>query len=175
MRSLSDVYGYLNKLFAFQDHAGVLKVASGVFGAVLGYLFDQPAELSAVTGVGILLVADLITGVMAAVKKKTAVTSIALSRTLTKVFGYCSVLAVAGVVERTIFETIRAPIMVGCLWVMIATEGLSILENVRKCGVRGFGFLENILDGVRDHAKTANPADAARLGGHSEQKPPSDS
>ena len=33
---------------------------------------------------------------------------------------------------------------------MIATEGLSILENVRKCGVRTFPFLERILDGMNE-------------------------
>lgn len=159
MRPISDVHDYLVKLFAFQDGPGLLKLLAGVFGAATGYFFDQPAETSAVTGVGVLLLFDLITGIMAAIKQKRAVSSIAFSRTLTKVFGYLAVVAVAGVIEKTILESVKAPIMVGVLWVMIATEGLSILENVRKCGVRGFGFLENILDGVKEHAKHGNPAE----------------
>jgi toxin secretion/phage lysis holin len=149
---------YSLKLFALQDGDGALKVIGAMIGAAFGYVFNEPAENSSAIGVGVLLVFDLVTGVMAAIKQKKAVTSIAFSRTLNKVFGYLAILAVAGVVERTILESVRAPIMVGVLWMMIAREGLSIIENTRKCGLTGFGFLENILDGVKEHGKHGNPA-----------------
>mgnify|MGYP001292081496 CR=1 FL=1 len=158
MRSIADLYGYLVKLFAFQDSGGNVKIASGFLGVVIGYLFDRPAELSALIGVGILMVTDLVTGVMAAFKEKRAVTSVALSRTLTKLFGYVSVLIVIGVAERTILESFQGPFMTGSLYVMIATEGLSILENVHTCGIRGFGWVGTILRAAQNQAKSAAQA-----------------
>ena len=143
-----DLGGYFGKLFAFQDGEGIFKVLAAVLGVLIGYLFDQEAETSAVLGVGILVVCDTITGIMVAFKKKKARSSYAFGRILTKSFGYLAVSAVGAVCEKTVFKSNGVPIVVPILYLILATEGISILENVQKLGLGKFGALRRILGEV---------------------------
>lgn len=145
---LPDLAGYFGKLFAFQDSLGIAKVLAVAIGTVVGYLFDQDAETSAALGVGILIVVDTITGVMVAFKRRKARSSYAFGRILTKSFGYLAVACVAAVCEKTVFKSNGVPIVVPVLYLILATEGISILENVQKLGLGKFGALRRILGDV---------------------------
>lgn len=167
MRQPELIERYFVRLFAFQDLQGVVKGLTVAATIVYSYLFKADTEQAAALGLAILLVLDLVTGVAAAIKEGRAVTSRALSQTVVKLVDYFAVIVVAAVVEHTVFGKRDVPVVEGVVYLMIATEGLSILENARRCGFRSFPFLEKILDGINTNAN--NPA-ALKSGAEDEEE-----
>lgn len=148
------------KVFSFQTFiAGAVKTLAVILGVALGYLFDQQAELDSAIGAGILLIFDTLTGFAAAVVAKEVRTSRKMARVLTKSFGYLAVIIVAAVAEKTIGFKHDAPIVTGILWLIIATEGYSILENVEKMGVGKFTALRKLLGKHLDDGENNEPTD----------------
>jgi toxin secretion/phage lysis holin len=151
------------RLFSSEADSGIFfKIAGATLGVALHYLFDQPSEVDAATGAFILLVADTITGFAAAVKLKKPRTSLKLSRVISKLFGYLAVVAVATVVENTITKAANIPIVDGVLWLIIATEGFSILENVERMGLGRFKSLRLILGKVMDEGEDDNESKSVK-------------
>lgn len=94
---------------------------------------------------GGLVLLDTLTGVTAAWQAGESITSKAFSRTIVKLIGYGAALAVVAVVTRHIAGLADyQPVAVSSvLSLVIVTEAGSILENVRKLGVRlPFGIEE---------------------------------
>ena len=147
MRSIADVQRAVLSL-ADLGSMPAIKTTAMALGMLSAYLFDEPAEMAAFTGAGALVIVDTITGVMKAISKQDPVTSRTLGRGLSKTFGYLAVVIVAAVVEHTITLQTHVPIVTSVLWLVIATEGLSILENVRALGLARFPIVERVLDGV---------------------------
>ena len=145
-RIFKDTPWVVSKLFSFVDGFGLLKLLSAGIGVTLGYLFRGQTEMESAIGAFVLIVVDTATGWAAAMKNKRPRTSAKLSRIITKLFGYLAVIAVASVVEQNILR--GAPVVNGTLWIIIATEGYSIMENVERIGLGRFEILRRILGKV---------------------------
>lgn len=133
---------YLTKL---ATGSAPTKGAAALAGGILGYLFHDQASVMAAAACGALILLDTLTGVTAAWQAGESITSKAFSRTLTKVIGYGASVAVVAVVTRHIAGLADyQPVAVSSvLSLVIVTEAGSILENVRKMGVRlPFGIEE---------------------------------
>ncbi|MEQ1761602.1 MAG: phage holin family protein [Pyrinomonadaceae bacterium] len=143
-RIVSDTPHFMTSLFAVEEGTGVIKVAIVAFGMASTYLFDSPSEIQNALGAGLLVLVDTITGIMVAVKKRKPRSSAKLSRVLTKLFGYLSVVAVAAVCSKAV-PGLTLPIVDAVLWLVIATEGLSILENADALGLGRFAVLKKLL------------------------------
>lgn len=161
-RITTDLPGRLLKLLSFNDSAGIVKGIASVLGIVAGYVFDGDAARSAAIGVCILVILDTVTGFWAAVVQGVPRTSAKIARVLSKVFGYAAVTGVAAVSANTIAKGLNTPIVTGVLWLIIATEGLSILENAEKMGLAHFGFLRSILGKVIQDDNDGTPTHPAQ-------------
>lgn len=147
-RLISETPGILGKLFAFEDIGGMVKMTIIALGVATHYIFNSPSELQSAAGAAILITLDTLTGLMVAFKTGRPRTSAKLSRILTKVFGYMAVAAVASVCKKALLWQVELPLVDGILLLVIATEGLSILENVDALGVGKFPALKKILGTV---------------------------
>ena len=145
-RLIKDAPEFIRSMFSFIDGGGLLKIAAVTFAIISHYLFDKPSEQSAAIGAGVLVLMDSVTGYLAAWRRKQARTSHKLGRVITKSFGYLAVITIAAVCEDTFSNAL--PIVDGVLWLIIATEGYSILENVERMGLGRFAFLRSILGKV---------------------------
>lgn len=163
-RILRDFPYWTKNLLAWQDGFGIAKLAVAIGGAIAGYILDGPGKTDAAIGAGIVVTLDTITGYMAAVIRKRRRSSYALSRVVSKTAGYMSVVVLAAVMEKvfpgggafslSFGETnIALSPVGGVLWLIIAVEGYSILENVEKMGLGRFKFLRRILGKVIDQAE----------------------
>ena len=160
-RIVRDFPYWLKGLVAWQDGYGVVKGVVMVAGALAGYLFDGPGKVDAAVGAVIVVALDTITGYLAAVIRKRRRSSYALSRVVSKVAGYMSVVVLAAVLEKVFPDggaftiafgdnKIALSPVGGVLWLIIAVEGYSILENVEKIGCGRFKFLRRLLGKVID-------------------------
>jgi len=169
-RIVRDYPYWMHSLVAWQDGWGLVKVAAVFFGAISGYVLDGPGTADAALGAAILILLDTVTGYLAAVVKKRPRTSVVLGRVLTKTFGYMSVVVVAAVLEQvfpgsgaftvTVGENaIPLSLVGGVLWLIIAVEGYSILENVEEMGLGRFRFLRRILGKALETVEEEEPGD----------------
>lgn len=158
-RIVLDTPRFTLRLFSFVDTPGIMKMLTVGIGLAVHYLFDQPSELDAAVGAGALVVADTITGFLAAWRQGHERTSYRLSRVITKTFGYLSVVLIGAVAEKTFGKSL--PTVQAILWLIIATEGYSILENVEKMGLGRFKALRSILGKVME-TETPKAADDAQ-------------
>lgn len=148
-RIIEDLPHWLHKLAAFQaGWGGFLKVVIAASGLVYQYFVAGPNTVDAAVGAGILVIFDTLTGFMAAVAQKRRRTSRRLSRVITKTFGYLAVVVVAAVAQKTIAKGSTLPLVDLVLWLVIATEGYSVLENVEKMGLGRFKALRKLLGKV---------------------------
>lgn len=154
-------FEHYKNLFAFTDTEGFTKGALVIIVAVTSYIYPTKGLQDAAIAAGVLVVFDTITGLMAAAIQKKPRTSKAFSRVIAKTFAYLSVSAVATVVEKTIFTNSQLSISMTVLWLVIATEGLSILENVEAISGGKFSVLKKLLGKVIDNAEapTENAAE----------------
>ena len=111
-----------------------IKFPAIIFGAVFNYILPLQSHKESLYAVGALIILDTFTGVVAAWYKHTPIMSSKFSRVLVKIVGYCSVLAVSSIAMQAI-NIPKDNAITGCLWAMIATEAISIMENVHKLDV----------------------------------------
>ena len=117
-------------------------------GAAMYYVFPGEQLRSAAIAAFILILLDTVTGIAAAVAKGQPRSSKRFARVVTKLLGYMSVCVAAAIVEKTIMRGAGLPITLAALWLIIATEGLSIIENVEAISGGRFRWLRAILGKV---------------------------
>lgn len=113
------------------------------------YFLGGPSGVELLAGAAGLIVLDTVTGFWAAKQSGEPVTSAKLSRVLTKLLGYGAVIVVSSVVLHAVPNAVgwRDLTAAGVLTLVIMTEAISILENVRKMGLALPGPLEKLLAG----------------------------
>lgn len=146
---------YFRNLLAFQDGEGIVKAV--IVGLMAGatYVFPTKDLQDTAVSAAILVVLDTLTGITAVVVEKKTRTSAGFARVLAKAFAYLSVCAVAAIVEKTIFKGSGLSISMGVLWLVVATEGMSVIENVERISGGRFRLLRAILGKVLDNDKEA--------------------
>lgn len=124
----------------------IIKTASGVIGAVIGFLFDE------ITGLFIAIIAlmalDYITGVLCGIAAK-ALSSEVGFRGLVKKLMILVIIAVGHLVDTYIIGTGSA-LMTAVILLFAANEGISILENAAKLGLPIPKKLRDILEQLRN-------------------------
>lgn len=149
MRDLAAALPAVGKLVA--DMPAAKAVAAVIGGAIAYCLPDQGARDTATAAV-VLILLDTLTGVVAARSSGQAISSARLSRALVKLLGYGSVLIVAAICARMVpGATGLSGASVGAvLGLVVATEALSVLENVHRMGLKVPFGLEKFLSAKAD-------------------------
>jgi toxin secretion/phage lysis holin len=149
MRILLPLPSLLHKLFADSLGAKGLGAAAAV---IVEYLLPVQGSRDMAIAAGALLVLDTLTGAWAAFVSGRKVSSAKFARVVSKVFGYFSCLVVCAVAMRTVpgASGLLPTAIAVVLGFIIATEGISILENVGRMGVKTPPFLTKWL---RDRLK----------------------
>lgn len=113
------------------------------------YVFGSAALAQAAVGCLVLIILDTCTGFYAAIVTKQDITSARLSRVLVKVLSYGSVAVVVAILTRHMpgLNDLHEACMGLVVAVVMATEALSVLENVERMGLKGFGWLSRMLKG----------------------------
>lgn len=146
---------YFRNLITFSDGEGMIKAMLLAVSASASYLFPTVALQDTAVAAAILIAVDTVSGVTAAFVEKRRRSSQAFRRIITKAFAYLSVCAVAAVVEKTILKGSGLSVSMGVLWLIIATEGVSVIENVERVSGGRFRLLRAILGKVIDEDKIA--------------------
>lgn len=115
-----------------------IKAIGGIAGAAAVWVFPTPALQQMALGALVLVLCDTLTGVWASIVTGKGVSSARLARVITKLLGYGAASLVCATVGQTVpgLEDFQAACVGLILGFVIATEGVSILENVRRMGVR---------------------------------------
>ena len=144
MRDLISVLPAVGKLVADMPAAKAFAAVAG--GAIAYCLPDQGARDTATAAV-VLILLDTLTGVVAARSSGAAISSTRLSRALVKLLGYGSVVIVAAIGARMVPGAVGlSGASVGAvLGLVVATEALSVLENVHRMGLKVPFGLEKFL------------------------------
>lgn len=124
----------------------IIKTASGVIGAVIGFLFGE------ITGLFIAIIAlmalDYITGVLCGIAAK-ELSSETGFRGLVKKFMILVIIAVGHLVDTYIIGTGSA-LMTAVILFFAANEGISILENAALLGLPIPKKLRDILEQLKE-------------------------
>ena len=137
--------------FKVGTHTATLNKISLACGITVGFLFGGWTEL--LTAVLVLHVLDMITGVMVA-GKFNEIGSREMNKGVKKKAGNWITLILAHVIDVVLFD--RQPIAVtGMSFVLIANEGLSIVENLGNLGVYIPDFITKYLKQIRDGGDTS--------------------
>ena len=137
--------------FKVSTHTATLNKVAMASGIVTGFLFGGWTEL--LTAVLVLHVLDIITGLMVAGYNK-EISSRAMNKGIKKKAGNWIALILAHVIDVILFD--RQPIAVtGMSFVLIANEGLSIVENLGNLGVYMPDFITKYLKQIREGGDTA--------------------
>lgn len=146
MRDLHLIPTYVAK--AFTDYP-ILKWGGVALAVASEYLFGTDVVRNMAIAAFGLMFLDTITGFVAAYATGQAITSTKLSRILVKIVAYGSSIIVAAVVTRHLPGLIGAhsTVVTAVLAIVIATEALSILENIGKMGFKRLAWLRKLLEG----------------------------
>lgn len=146
MRELPQLGAIVGKLFA---DAAVIKWPAALAAGVVGYLFPTEALQTSAVEAGALILIDTLTGMCAAKVSGQPISSARFSRALVKVLGYASVVAVVAIAHRHVpgAEGAQSATVTGVLTLVIATEAISVLENVRRMGLRLPAGLDELIRG----------------------------
>ena len=106
--------------------SGILKSIILLIGAFLAPI------ATVIFAVLFLIFVDLITGILASIKEKQNITSSAMSRTIAKVFVYCTTIIVTYVVHKYLLVGFDFPIESIVSGFIALTEMKSILENMDR-------------------------------------------
>lgn len=104
--------------------------------------------------VGILIVADTITGVWAAVKNGQTITSARLRDTITKMLLFQLAVITGFLLEKYLLADLL-PVSKLIAGIIGVTEGTSILENINK--IRGDNLFKTLIDKLGSVNKTEQP------------------
>lgn len=146
MRDLHLIPTYVAK--AFTDFP-VLKWGGVALAVASEYLFGTEVVRNMGIAAFGLMFLDTITGFVAAFSTGQAITSAKLSRILVKIVAYGSSIIVAAVTTRHMpgLNAAHAAVVTAALAIVIATEALSIIENIGKMGFKRLAWLSKILEG----------------------------
>ena len=128
------------------------KVWGAGVASLLDYLLPLEASRELALAAGVLVLLDTATGVWAAFVSGRRVSSARFSRVFSKLLGYGSVMVVCGVATHVApgAEALQPLAVSAVLGFVTMTEGISILENVGRMGVKAPPFL---LDWLRKRLK----------------------
>ncbi len=146
---LLDAIGSISKLFA---EASLTKIVAGFLGAAIGYVLPTQAVVNTLVGAVSLIAFDTVTGIAASLTHGDPLQSKRFVRLLSKCLGYFSVLAAVSITSAHIPVLIphREVMISGFLYAIMATEGISILENADRLGVKLPPILKGWLRGLKD-------------------------
>lgn len=146
MRDLHLIPTYLAK--ALTDYP-VLKWGGVLVAVASEYLFGTDVVRNMAIAAFSLMFLDTITGFVAAFATGQAITSAKLSRILVKIVAYGSSIIVAAVVTRHLPGLVAAhsTVVTAVIAIVLATEALSILENIGKMGFKRLAWLSRMLEG----------------------------
>jgi len=106
---------------------------SGFFKSIVLLIASFLAPIATVIfAVLFLIFVDLVTGILASIKEKAAITSSAMSRTIAKTFVYCTTIIVTYVVHKYLLVGFDFPIESIVSGFIALTEMKSILENMDR-------------------------------------------
>lgn len=119
------------------DHAW-FKAASAAMGGWLAYILPTEAVRASCGACAILIAIDTITGIAASIRSGHPLSSAKFSRVLSKLIAYGSVVAVVSICGRYLpgLADFRVPAITAALYLILATEGISVLENASKLDVK---------------------------------------
>lgn len=104
---------------------------------------------------GVLIVADLITGIWAAYKRGEAITSAGLRRSITKMLVYQATIILAFLVEKYMLDGVLPITKIASSFIGI-TELKSVLENLNNAS--GGQLLKNLINKLgSDNDKSSQP------------------
>lgn len=146
MRDLHLIPAYIAK--ALTDYPA-LKWGGVVVAVASEYLFGTEVVRNMGVAAFGLMFLDTITGFAAAFSTGQPISSGKLSRILVKFIAYGSAIIVAAVTTRHMpgLDSAHAPVVTAVLAIVIATEALSILENIGKMGFKRLEWLTKMLEG----------------------------
>jgi phage-related holin len=145
-RELSIFASVTAKLFG---NAAAGKWLAAFFAGVLTYFLPTSAQQSAALGAAHLIALDTVTGVVAARMSGKAIRSARFGRALVKLLAYGSVISVVAVAVNHVpgGVSVQGASVSSVLTLIIATEGISVLENVRAMGFQLPLGLDQWLEG----------------------------
>lgn len=129
-----------------------LKWATAALGAVVAYVLPTGALVDMAIASGVFIALDTLTGMMASKEEGEPISSAKFSRLLTKLIGYSVVVIVASLAARNIpgFGELAPAATGAVLTLTITTEGISILENLDRMGVKFPRFISDALKGQQE-------------------------
>lgn len=153
MRDLHLIPTYVAK--AFTDYP-ILKWGGVALAVASEYLFGTEVVRNMAIAAFSLMFLDTITGFVAAFCTGLPITSAKLSRILVKIVAYGSSILVAAIVTRHLpgLVSAHATVVTAVIAIVIATEALSIIENIGKMGFKRLAWLSKILEGKLKQLET---------------------
>lgn len=105
---------------------------------ILDFVFPAQIGREMAIAAFVLIALDTITGFVSALVAGQAISSARFSRVLVKLLGYGSVIIVSAIVTKFVHnaETLPNVSVTAVLTLVIATEAISVLENVRRMGIK---------------------------------------
>lgn len=117
---------------------GWVKASAMYLGALVAWVLPSQAVRDTTIACVSLIALDTMTGVVAGIKAGHPLSSAKFSRVLSKAVAYSSVVAVVSICGKYLpgMSDFRIPGITAVLYLILATEGISVLENVSKLGVK---------------------------------------
>ena len=145
--SLQNFYQSLSKMFSNIE----VKAAAALALGWLEYVLPTDTARHIAIWCLVLIALDTVTGAWACIVKGEALESRKLARLGTKILGYGSVVVVCAAATNALPSAKGMQEIAVCsvLGFVLATEGLSILENATKMGLPVPKKLKNALKGVK--------------------------
>lgn len=131
-----------------------LKILVAGAGAAIDYIIGGGSGREFAVAVCLIIVLDVTTGIRASIHEGAPITSQRLGRLFDKLFGYFSLVIVAGVGSHVIGGKFATDVGAAAILAAIfCTEALSVVENARRLGARLPGNIEGILTGALGSTK----------------------
>lgn len=114
-----------------------VKALFGAIGAGVAYILPSAAVRDTAIAAAFMVALDTVTGIASSLRKGKPLSSARFSRVLSKLIAYGSVVAVVSVCGKFLpgLSDFRIPGITAALYLILATEGISVLENANSLGV----------------------------------------
>lgn len=146
---------YIAKL-TFEDS---WKWGVGLIGTAFQYVLPESGMREMAAGAFAFVVLDTLTGIVGAAVSGKAITSAGVARFFVKIFGYSCCILVCSLTARYVLPGVgdaKTWLINLILWVVLLTEGVSILENVQKMGLKLPKWIAGLLrERLNDLGSTA--------------------
>jgi len=132
--------------------APLAKALAAAVAAVVAFFFPSQVLRDLALGSFVFICLDTLTGVMASYSGGVPISSAKFSRLLTKLVGYSVVIVVTTFAAKLLpqFGELAPAASAAVLSVVVVTEGLSILENLDKMGLKLPAFVSNAFKAQQD-------------------------